>query len=144
MSSDEVCGFEKEDGDTCGVSFGLCDCHGECFSHSPCREEDRREARSRGGVATARGAGIRTDELPPLTSASAAEHWCDVVGRAAVTDRLSAEAANAALRAVKEWRQARETGEVTDRLEALQDALAQWRKTGDPEPVLELVDGGEA
>lgn len=28
----------------------------------------------------------------------------------------------------------------TDRLEAMQDALAEWRETGDPGPVLELVE----
>lgn len=140
--SGRVCGFEKEDGDTCRTEFGLCSCHGECFSHAPCRKEAREAARQKGGHNAARAGPLQADDLPPLHSAEAAEVWCDVVGRAAATKRINADAANAALRAVREWRQARETGEMSDRLEALTDALARWRETGDPEPVLDLVDGG--
>lgn len=54
MSDDQVCGHEKDSGDLCEVSFGLCDCHGQCWSHSPCREGERQEARSKGGHSTAR------------------------------------------------------------------------------------------
>lgn len=147
--SDEVCGAEKKDGEgTCSIDFGLCDCHGLCFAHSPCRQEELHEARSKGAAVTAakreEGAGLAPSELPPLDSHEAAEVWTDSIGRAAATGRLSASAAQAALRAVREWRESRDAGQVSERLEALTDALAEWRRTGDPEPVLELVDGGES
>lgn len=64
--SDEVCGHEKDDGSTCEVDFGLCDCHGLCFPHSPCREEDRQQARSRGGHSTARKRGKKTGGVLPV------------------------------------------------------------------------------
>lgn len=130
--------------------FGLCSSCGHCRAHCDYRsecdydEDEVRESRAAGGHATARAGSLQTEELPPLDSAAAAEVWCDVVGRAAATDRIGADAANAALRAVKEWRQAREAGKVSDRLNALTDALDQWRETGDPAPVLKLVDGGES
>lgn len=118
----------------------------------PCRiEEDQGpEARRRylesigrkGGTAKSKQKGLRDVELPPLVDHAAAETWSDRIGRAAATGRIGSRAANAALRAVREWRQAHDAGAVSERLEELLDALAEWRETGDPEPVLELVEGG--
>lgn len=142
---DERCGYEKDDGEQCRSHIGLCeepDC-GRCIAHCPHREETAQEARSQGGKATARKQkpdGLRRDELPPLESPQDAEAWCDAVGRAVVTGRVGHNEANAALRAVREWRESHESGQVSERLEALMNALAEWRKTGDPEPVMELVD----
>lgn len=140
----ERCGVEKDDGERCAVTFGLCECHGQCFSHAPCRTEERQDARERGGRAAAlkaRGSGVLMDELPPLETHEAAEAWCDTIGRAGAAELISSAAANAGIRAVKEWRECRGSGQVSDRLKRLMDALSEWRKTGDPEPVLELVDG---
>jgi len=139
------CQHVKDDGERCGVTFGLSD-NGFCLHHDPERIEEAQAARKRGGEATAkklRKSGLDADDLPPLTSHEAAEIWTDRIGRAAATGSLPSSAAQAALRAVREWRESHESGEVSNRLESLLDALAEWRKTGDPEPVLTLVKGGD-
>ena len=147
MNEPRQCAHVKGDGERCGVTFGLSDA-GLCYNHDPERAEARQEAKSRGGKATAKkqrkGTGLDMDELPPLVSHEAAETWTDVIGRAAATGRLSSSAANAALRAVKEWRESHDAGAVSERLDALTAAMRKWRKTGDPAPVLELVKGGES
>lgn len=145
MSVDQPkCGTIKDDGTPCR-SWVACERCEKCWSHCDHREEERREAQRRGAATTnsraREGEGLAPSELPPLDSHEAAETWTDAIGRAAATGRLSASAAQAALRAVREWRESRDAGQVSERLEALTDALAEWRKTGDPEPVLELVDG---
>lgn len=139
------CKGVKADGSPCGAPPRLVDPDtGFCASHDPEKREKMREAASRGGQTTARrlkgGTGLTDADLPPLVNHDAAETWTDAIGRAAATGRIGANAANAALRAVKEWREAHDAGRLSDRLEALTDALAEWRKTGDPEPVLELVE----
>lgn len=145
---EKKCGHPKADsGDPC-QSFASCDECGKCWAHCEHNEEERAAARRKGGHMTAKkrneGEGLSADELPPLTDHEAAEVWTDAIGRAAATGRLPANAAQASLRAVREWRESHESGEVSDRLNALTDALDEWRRTGDPEPVLELVDGGES
>lgn len=144
MAPDRSCKATKDDGTPCGAPASVVDPEtGLCPAHDPEREEERRAAARKGGKATARrfsGGNLEADELPPLTSAQAAERWCDVVGRAVVTGRLSHTAGQAALRAVREWRESRDKGQVSQRLEALLDALETWKDTGDPEPVLELVE----
>lgn len=141
------CEATRADGKPCGAPETLVDPEtGLCPTHSPGGLERAREAARRGGEATARrlkGKALDADELPALTSSAAAEEWCDIIGRAAVTGRLSHNQAQAGLRAVREWRESHETGAMNDRLDALTNALAEWRKTGDPEPVLELVDAGQ-
>jgi len=119
---------------------------GFCPAHGPKGRERMSERGRKGGAALARkySAGkLDPDELPPLEDAHAAETWCDVVGRAVVTGRLSHNQGRAALRAVREWRESHKSGAVSEKLEDLMEALASWRETGDPKPVLELVDGGE-
>lgn len=98
----------------------------------------------KGARATARKfhGGLSPGELPPLTSHAAAEIWTDRIGRAAACGTMPSTAAQAALRAVREWREAHESGAVSERLDGLLTALAEWRKTGDPSPVLKLVEGG--
>lgn len=144
--SKKTCGAPRSGGGECSAAFGLCEKCGKCFQHCPHREEEREEARSRGGRSTARktrSSTLSPEDLPPLVDHHAAEAWTDTIGRAAATGSMSSSAATAALRAIAEWRKAREAGAVSERLEALTDALAEWRKTGDPEPVLELVEGSK-
>jgi len=146
MTRDQ-CQHVKDDGERCGVTFGLSD-EGLCIHHDPARRKLVERARSDGGRTTAekrrKRPKLHDSDLPPLTSHEAAEVWTDEIGRAAATGRMSAAHANAALRAVKEWREARESGKVSERLESLLDALAEWRKTGDPGPVLTLVKGDDS
>lgn len=136
----ETCKATRDDGQPCTSPIVGPD--GYCHAHGPGGREKLQEAGRRGGRATARrikGGGLDEDELPPLTDADAAETWCDVVGRAAVTGRIGHNEAKAALRAVREWRESREAGAVSERLDALDAALSEFKRTGDPSPVLELV-----
>lgn len=135
------CKGETDAGEPCESPFVGDD--GYCPAHRPGGREKLREAGRKGGQAMAQrlsAAGLDPDDLPPLTSHDAAETWTDVVGRAAATGKLSSSAANAALRAVSIWEDVRESGEVSERLEALLDALQTWRNTGDESAVLELVN----
>lgn len=144
MPPDHNCKGTRDDGTPCGAPSNLVDPEtGRCPAHQEGARERLREAARKGGEATARrlqGKALDPEELPPLESAGAAEAWCDVVGRAAVTGRIGHNEAKAALRAVREWRESRKSGEVSERLERLLDALEEWRKTGKEEPVLELVE----
>lgn len=124
--------------------------NGWCRAHDPSPEAiaRRAEASLRGGVTTTKlkkqqEGGLTDEELPPITSAQVAEQWAETIGRAAATGRISASAAGAALRALSEWRAANQAGRLSSRLAALTDALAEWRKSGDPAPVLKLVEGGK-
>lgn len=62
--SQRVCGAETKAGDPC-QAWSVCDDHGCCYSHDPCREAERREARSRGGYATAQR---RSEDDDPFVS----------------------------------------------------------------------------
>lgn len=142
------CKATKADGEPCGAPETMVDPDtGYCPSHGPGASERLSKVGQKGGKATARrfkGKALDEGELPPLVDGEAAERWCDIVGRAVVTGRLSHNQGKAALRAVKEWRESHKSGAVSDRLDALMEALGEWRKTGDPEPVLELVEGGSS
>lgn len=145
MPPDVTCQGTNADGEPCRSPVVGED--GFCPAHRPGGREEMRERARKGAEATARklrGKALSPDDLPPLTSHEAAETWTDRIGRAAATGTLGANAANAALRAVREWREAREGGRVSERLEELMQALGEWRRTGNPEPVLDLVDGGRS
>jgi hypothetical protein len=104
-----------------------------------------REMGRKGAAATARklkGGGLDEDELPPLDGPRAAERWCEVVARAVATGRLGHNEGRTVARLVKEWRASYDAGRASDRLDRLMDALSEWERTGDPGPVLELVEGG--
>lgn len=143
--SEATCRGTRDDGNPCESPFVGED--GFCTAHRPGGREELVERGRRGAKATARklrGSALTADDLPPLRNHAAAETWTDRIGRAAAIGHLSPNAANAALRAVREWREAHEAGRVSERLEELTAALREWRRTGDPEPVLELVDGGRS
>lgn len=140
--SRSTCRATNADGEPCESPVVGPD--GYCPAHRPDGgSEHMSELGKRGAESTAnklRSDGIDPDELPDLDSPSAAETWCDVVGRAVVVGRIGHNEAKAALRAVREWRESHETGQLSDRLGALEEALAEWRETGDPTPVLEVID----
>lgn len=142
MTSDRTCDGTNLDGTPCGAPPRLVDpSKGLCAQHDPERRDMMREAARRGGRASARKKrGLITEDLPPLDSHDAAELWAERVGRAAALGTITSSAANAALRAVKLWIEARESGEVSERLDALERAMQEWRRTGDPQPVQDLLD----
>ena len=139
------CRHIKDDGERCGVTWGLSDA-GLCLHHDPERAEEVMEARRRGGRATARklhSPGLAPSDLPPLDSPQAASKWLAIVGEAVATGRLGHREGATVVRAVEAFLKSHDAGEVTERLEDLMDALAEWRKTGDPAPVLRLVKDGK-
>lgn len=141
------CKAVRADGSPCEAPYYFVDpSTGYCHAHGPGAAERLAEAGRKGAEASARlrlpEKRLVDDDLPPLTSHEAAETWTDRIGRAAATGRMTSSAANAALRAVREWREAHEGGKVSERLEALTEALAEWRRSGSPDAVLRLVDGG--
>lgn len=123
----EVCGAEKDGGGTCSTTFGLCDCHGECFAHSPCREEERQKARSRGGHATAAGEGsVPPGDVPPAPQTLGdAVRWAAWASRAVVAGDVDTARANAAARLLKEFRQALERSESREALEKVEELRAK-------------------
>lgn len=119
--------------DECGA-VGASKDDGLC---QPCRKveegeyETRSEAMSalgkKGGAATKRAwdaeRGVDPDELPPLETHEAAEVWLDVVGRAVVTGRLESKRAQACVRAVQTFLDARAERLQADRLRELREKL---------------------
>lgn len=143
VGEERSCRATKADGTPCASPARLVDpSSGFCPSHDPAKREMLMEAASMGGKAATRNRkakGLDPDDLPPLDSYEAAETWTHVIGRAAALGTISSSAANAALRAVKEWREARDGGRISERLEALEKAMLRWRETGDPTPVVDLL-----
>lgn len=144
MPPERTCGATRADGSPCGAPSSFVDpATGLCPAHAEDASERLREAARKGGEATARRLrreGLEEDELPALESPRAAERWLEAVGRAVATGRLGHNEGRTVVRAVREFLRAHEAGEVTERLDALMDALARWRETGSPEPVLELIE----
>lgn len=130
MVRDRQCKGTLADGARCGAPQGLVDpLSGYCRAHDPATEEERLAASRRGGEATrARySRALQAEDLPTLDSPQAAARWCDIIGRAAATGRLSASAAQAALRSVSECLRAIEAGDTAERLDALQEQVAGLR-----------------
>lgn len=144
MAPKRRCEHRNDDGSRCEAPSSFVDPDtGLCPSHSPNASERLSEAGKKGAETQhrqRRDGGLQEEDLPPLESADAAEVWCDQVGRAVVVGRIGHNEAKAALRAVREWRESHDAGKVSERLNRLTDALAEWRETGDPTPVLEVVD----
>lgn len=125
MSS--ICGHEKSDGGTCEAGFGLCPDCGKCWSHCPHREEERQEARKRGGEATRKryGAeGLRDEELPPLDGPEAAERWLEIIGRAVGTGRLSYKDGSTMIKAVREFITSQKV-DLADKLDRVEEQLEE-------------------
>lgn len=139
------CGGTRDDGSPCGAPSNLVDPDsGFCPAHGPGGSEAMAELGRKGAEATARklqSDGLSDDELPPLESHEAAERWCDVVGRAVAQGRLGHNEGRTILRAVREWRDSRDQGEMADLLEELWDGLEAWKETGDKRHLLEVVEG---
>lgn len=147
MPSELTCEYVKDNGEPCGAPASLVDPETRlCWTHSEEGREKIREAASKGGQATARrlkGKALDEEELPPLDSPQAAERWLEAVGRAVATGKLGHNEGRTVVKAVREFLRAHDAGQVSERLDRIMDALAEWRKTGDPAPVLELVKGGK-
>ena len=108
----------KRDGGRCAVVVGPG--HTHCYSHDPTRENERKRNASRGGLSKARGGG----ELPALKK-QLRDLAADVLGgnvdrgAAAVVNQIL----NTIIRAVEQERKNFETGELAERLEAMEEVL---------------------
>lgn len=116
----------------------------------PCRigQEHGPEARQRyfqdlarkgARAARAKRQGFSTHDLPALDSPQAADVWLAKLARAVLEKRISKGLASEARKMLN----AHDRGTTSERLDELMEALAEWRQTGDPAPVLELVEGGK-
>lgn len=143
MTPAGACKGVRADGAPCRTPERFVDpATGFCPSHAPGAAERLSEAGKKGAEATARkwkGKALDDDDLPPLVDHDAAEAWLEAAGRAVATGNLGHNAGATVIRSVREWIRAHEAGSVSDRLDALMGALAEWRETGDAAPVLELV-----
>ena len=116
------CAGIKRDGGRCAVVVGSGQSH--CYQHDPDRSEERKRNASRGG--RSRGAG----ELAALKK-QARDLAGDVLegnvetGRAAVANQLY----NTLVRAIEQERKNLETGELAERLEAMEEVL-KGRRSG--------------
>ena len=106
----------KRSGGLCAVVVGAGRSH--CYQHDPAREDERKRNASRGG--RTRGAG----ELPALKK-QLRDLASDVLegsvdkGAAAVVNQIL----NTIIRAIEQERKNHETGELAERLEAMEEVL---------------------
>jgi hypothetical protein len=142
----QACAGTNRRGEPCRSRVVRAD--GYCLRHSPDPAAIALAAAAslRGGATTrmarASQKRLHDDELPPLDSPEAAEEWCAIMARAVATGRITAHAGNAAMRAVGQFLVAHDAGRQAAKLKAITDALGEWRRTGNPKPVLKLVEGG--
>ena len=118
----KVCRANKRDGSPCTAP--ATGANGFCWAHDPANSEQRRRIASKGG--RGKGGGELSDLKRQVKDLAA-----DVLegkvdrGRAAVANQLY----NTLIRAVEQERKIRETEELAQRLEALEEVLKR-RRTG--------------
>ena len=118
------CAGIKRDGGRCTVVVGVG--HTHCYSHDPTRADERKRNASRGGKSKAAGGG----ELADLKK-QAKDLAADVLegnvetSKAAVANQIY----NTLIRAIEQERKNLETGELAERLEAMEEVL-KGRRTG--------------
>lgn len=127
------CGYEKDDGETCRVDFALCKCHGQCFHHAPCRQEERREARKRGGRNAHAKDGARTvpsDEAPPPPETlEDAVVWASWATYAVATGRIDARTGHEIGYLLRALQDGLKAVDVSERVEELREQVAELKKT---------------
>lgn len=125
------CQGTKADGTPCGAAARFIDPDtGYCASHDPAKREKLLQAARKGGKATARRNardGLKPDELPDLESPQDAAKRLDLIAQAVGTGRLGHQEGRTMTGAVKEWLKAFEAGSLADRVEELQQQLAEAR-----------------
>lgn len=132
VTDSERCGAPKNDGQPCGVTFGLCECHGRCFTHAPCREAERDAARRRGADRTNRPDGsLPPGEVPPPPeNLRDAVVWAAWASHAVATGDLDTARANSTARLLKEFRNALERGEARAGFEETRRKLEELHGDG--------------
>lgn len=93
------------------------------------------EIARKGARESRRNNGLDVESLPSLQRPEDAEVWAEAVVVAVAEGNLPSGRANALLRALGAWRKAREDSQIEQLLEAIEEA----KRTGSPEPIMELV-----
>jgi hypothetical protein len=116
------CAGIKRDGGRCAVVVG--DGRSHCYQHDPDRSDERKRNASRGGKS--KGAG----ELAALKK-QARDLAADVLEGSVETSRAAVanQIYNTLIRAIEQERKNLETGELAERLEAMEGVL-KGRRTG--------------
>lgn len=128
MSDHEKCGAEKDSGERCQSDIGLCDCHGQCFFHAPCREEERAEAVSRGGQATAAKTRKAVPLDLPLETLEDAKAWLHRAALLVVNGEIKAQQCFAICRAISTWLDADAAQVEREDLAELREQIEELRE----------------
>jgi hypothetical protein len=116
------CAGIKRDGGRCAVVVGPEKQH--CYAHDPDRENERKRNASRGGRSKGGGElAVLKKQMKDL-AAGVLEGEVET-GRAAVANQIF----NTLIRAIEQERKNLETGELAERLEAMEEVL-KGRRTG--------------
>lgn len=137
--SDRLCGADTKAGDPC-ESFVVCNDHGRCYTHDPCRAEERKASRSRGGHAAAqkdddadRSAALGETPPPPENLEDAAA-WSAWAAHLCATGRLGNTRARSIAKLLDTFRKCVERGEarrqLEDTIERLEEAVERAEGPG--------------
>ena len=131
QSNGRQCKGTTTDGERCVAPSALVVYDGFCYSHTdnPAIVQHRAAANLRGGLTTkARSKQAFAKDmaaLPPLTDIAAAELWAAAIVKATLGGQLTGPASQAALRGVREFRNAHEQNKLVKRLAELEEKLRQ-------------------
>jgi hypothetical protein len=117
------CAGIKRDGGRCAVVVGAG--HTHCYAHDPGRSEERRRNASRGGRTKGAGGELATLKKQARDLAADVLEGNVETSKAAVANQIY----NTLIRAIEQERKNLETGELAERLEAMEEVL-KGRKTG--------------
>lgn len=125
LMSTTRCKGTNVDGEACGAPESMVDPEtGYCPAHGPGGRNEMKERGRKGGKQTHQ-TGLHPTDLPALDSFQAAQEWLEEIGRAVACGRLGDREANAAIRAVSEWRETESERVTREELEELQAQLEQ-------------------
>jgi hypothetical protein len=116
------CAGIKRDGGRCAVVVGPGKAH--CYQHDPDRSEERKRNASRGGKSKGGGELAALKKQARDLAAGVLEGNVET-SKAAVANQIY----NTLIRAIEQERKNLETGELAERLEAMEEVL-KGRKTG--------------
>jgi hypothetical protein len=132
-----TCGHPKADGSPCPISFGLCPDCGRCFHHDPCRAEERKAARAKGGnVSKAKHAATHErdkfrapdGEIPPRpTDVAAARDYLAWLLDAGTSGAMGSQRAKDMAQVCKLFIDAVKVAGLEGRLKALESKLKELK-----------------
>lgn len=140
MSGQRLCGHpRKGDGEPC-EAFVVCADHGRCYTHDPCREEERQHSRRKGGVVAAQKARDNQDDPavligeapPPPESLEDAAAWAAWATHMVATGKLGNTRARTIGKLLEVFRKATERGEARKELQELKDEIEKAVREGAP------------